>query len=141
MANGIEAKIYNALAWHLSQLVFSPAIPVAWPNIDFTPPSSGKWIRLHQIPAPTVPLSVDTGGANEYLGVTQISVFWPLNTGLVQPKEVAAQIIDHFSRGTRIERESVTVEITQAYCSAPIYEDRVMIPVTIFYRSFIPNPA
>lgn len=141
MANGIEAKIFNALAYHMSQLVFSPSIPVAWPNVAFVPPASNKWIRFHEIPAQTLPLSVDDRGANQHQGLAQISVFWPLNTGLVQPNEIASSIISHFKRGTRISRESIVVEITQASRSAALYEDRVMIPVTINYRSFIANPA
>lgn len=141
MANGIEAKIYNALAYRLSQLVFSPSIPVAWPNVQFSVPVSNKWLQLHEFPAPTVALSVGHDGTNQYTGFIQISVFWPLNTGLVQPNEIASSIISHFKRGTRITLDGVTVETTQAYRSRAIYEDRVMIPVTINYRSFIPNPA
>lgn len=141
MATGIEAKIFNALAYHMSQLVFSPAIPVAYPNVAFSPPATNKWLALHEFPAPTVPLSVDNRGANQHVGFAQISVFWPLNTGMVQPNEIAASIISHFKRGTRISRESIVVEITQASRSAALYEDRVMIPVTINYRSFHANPA
>jgi hypothetical protein len=67
MASTIEGKIFDALCTHLSTLVFSPAIPVAYPNVDFDPPS-GQYLEVVFLPNQTETMNLSSGPYN-HIGV------------------------------------------------------------------------
>lgn len=138
MATAIEAKITNALMARMAALTFSPAIPVAWPNVAFTPPSNNRWLRVNEIPASTTPFAL-SGGTSEHVGLMQIDVFRPLNEGHLAAKETAGAVRAHFLPPLKLYSEGVTVKITRAEIG-PVMRDgpHIMLPVTIRYRAFGP---
>jgi len=135
MATYIETRIIEALFTRLKSLIFSPVLPVSWPNKSLTPPTDGKWLRVNDLPAPVRVFGI--AEVNEYLGVLQIDVMWPLETGVTAPKEIAGQIINHFSARSRIAGDGLIINVISASLGAKIEDlPRVMFPVSINYRVF-----
>lgn len=140
MATFPETKVFEGLAEHLKALVFVPVIPISWPNRNFTPPAAGGWLKVNMLPAPTSSLAI-ADGSNQYIGVMQVSVFWPENTALTTPSEKAGQLIAWFKAGTTLYREGVKIVINRPpYQSAPLPEPSwLQVPVTIPYLAHVPN--
>lgn len=149
MAEPVEVAIQAALIAHLEALSFSPSnIDISYPNLAFTPPSpatpSASWLRVTFLQAPTLGLSVGhDGGANEHLGIMQVDVFWAMGSSEGPPGRTAAQIIEHFTRGTVVFSGSTRVAIDKAPFRGTLRQDDpwVMIPVSIPYHAYSPNPA
>ncbi len=136
MATYSETKVVDALFARLSALSFSPALPIAWPNKAFTPPTDRKWLQVNDIPAATTPFSL-SGGTSEYVGLMQVDVFRPLDEGHKPARETAGKITDHFRPPLLLSSEGLKVKITQA-SAGPAMQDgaAIKIPVTIRYRCF-----
>jgi hypothetical protein len=138
MTISTEAKIAAALFARLTTL--TPALPIAWPNKSFTPPSDGKYLRVSDLPLPTRGISLANDGINEYGGLIQIDVMGPLNDGAEPATERAGAVIAHFKRGTRMDNGGVRVDVVTAYRSPALRDDpRWQVPVTITYRAYAPN--
>jgi hypothetical protein len=137
MATTVEAKIAEALFAKLEALVFSPVLPIAWTNKAFTPPADGKWLRASDIPASTEPYSL-SGASAEIIGLLQVDVFWPLNRGLAEPKDIAGAIVAHFRPPTDLFLDDGTrVRTTRASIAPHLIDGQnIMLPVTIRYRCF-----
>lgn len=139
MRNEIEAKLQQVMNNHLASVVLDPVLPIAWPEREFSPPSDLRWIRVQELPAPTVPYGV--GDTNDYSGIFQVDVFWPRARTMIQPSEVVGQITRHFKPRTKLIGEGLTVTITRAQRAPPVVDNaQVIIPVSIYYRSFA-DPA
>ena len=82
MAVYADTKVWRALSARLASLTWSPAVPVSWPNMPFTPPTNHIWLRVNEFPASTTPFDVK-GGTSDRTGLIQIDVFRPLNEGNV----------------------------------------------------------
>lgn len=146
MADRAEVAIESALLDHVVAFASSPAIPISLPNVDFTQPVPGPttyWLRATYLPADTAPLGVDFGAYNEHMGIFQVDVFYGRKAGELKAARLAASIMDHFARGTRLAKDGVTVEINRRPSRArALYEDEWMqVPVTIPWIAFAKNPA
>jgi len=141
LAAHIETKIAEGFAARLAALVFTPALPIAWPNVAFTPPASGKYLRANHLPNTTSQISLGTSGQNRHIGLYQIDVLWPLNSGDTAPKEIAGAIAAHFKRGTEFTRETVLIRIPSPPSIAPalVGSASYQIPVTVSYLADVAN--
>ncbi len=141
MATYPETKILEGFAARLAALTFTPALPVSYPNISFSPPASGKYLRARHLPNTTQQISLGSTGFNRHQGLFQIDVMWPLGVGETAPKEIAGKIIDHFKRGTEFTRESLLIRIPEPPSVAPALVDGVsyMVPVSIRYQADAAN--
>lgn len=131
MATAVEAKIDDALFVRLTALTFSPAIPVALPNVAFEPPA-GRHFRAFIFRNPTEATAFRT----EVLrGILQVSVYSPLNEGPKPADELAGAIREHFKRGTWMTSHGVTVRVERPpYAGSPMRDPDAalwMVPVTI----------
>jgi hypothetical protein len=138
MAQGIEAQIASALLRRLQDLTLTPPLPVAYPDVDFTPPHSGMWLEAQMFPAPTEAVDIAHDGFNNYTGFLQVTVVAPEAGGALPPLEVAAQIMRWFRRGTVMEDGAATVTIFKPPYASPTLQDRATTrtPVTIRYQAF-----
>ena len=136
MATYADTKVMRALFARVGTLTFSPALPIAWPNKEFSPPAGNAWLRVNELPAGTQPFGLP-GDPTDRTGLMQIDVFRPLGEGHVTAKEVAGQIAAHFPAGRRLTSEGVSVKVTRAELGPVIRDDtRIMLPVTIYWRAF-----
>jgi hypothetical protein len=146
MANAVEVAIESALLDHLRSLTFSPAITVAWPNVDFVPPIAGpniKWLRPTFLPADSIALGVDYSANNQHFGIFQIDVFYGQGSGELAPGRIATSVIAWFKRGTKLTKDGFSVEVTRVPFRRRMIKDDpwVFIPISIPYLAFASNPA
>lgn len=110
MGVNAESDILNGLAAHLSAL--ADIWPVAWPNIDFTPPSDGKYLRASFQPNRTETPYLE-GSAYRFLGLLQITVVVPDGVGEIIAQAEGSRIARHFGYGTLITSASGDIHITE----------------------------
>mgnify|MGYP000125400208 CR=1 FL=1 len=134
MATAVEAKIDDALLARLAALTFSPAIPVAYPNVAFTPPA-GRHFRAFIFRNPTDRTAFRTRVLN---GIMQVSVYSPLNEGPKPADELAGAIVAHFDPSLPwLTSEGVTVRMDPGkppYAGSAMRDPDAaywMVPVTI----------
>jgi hypothetical protein len=136
--------IMAALLDHLATLVFAPALPIAMPNMAFTPPTSGAsskaplpYLRAFFLPNQTRQVTVGDD-PQQKRGMLQVSILWPSGQGLVKPLDVAGAIVNHFKNQVLTTSSGTVITIyNEPWAASPLQEDdRVQIPVTIPYSAF-----
>lgn len=139
MASTIEGQIADLLLAHVDSLPFSPELAVSFPGIGFSPADGVTYLEAVLLPNATVTRSVNTGGANQYQGIIQVSVMHPIGTGAIAAMDVAGQVIEHFTRGTALQGDDFAVRIIkQPWAAPPMTEpDRIRVPVSIPYIAFV----
>lgn len=60
-------------------------VPVAWPNIAFTPPDNAPYGRVYILPAQTVGQDME-GQLRTYQGILQLNIIAPAGSGLRKPE-------------------------------------------------------
>jgi hypothetical protein len=119
-------------AWALAQV---PPIPIAWPNVQFTPPTT-RYARAFIMPAATD--SQDLQGLHRgYLGMLQVSLYMPLQQGPKGAITLADSLDAAFSLTTPILVDGLRVYITRPMASGPAMEldSRYMVPVSCRYAA------
>lgn len=110
--------------------IYSTSLPIAWPGVNFTPPSSGMWLEVRFFP--NEPNNISLSGKQQYIGFMQVSVFVRPGSGIASAISEAEAVQAHFPKALTLS--SVTVR-QKPYISPPIDEgDRIQIPVTIPYQ-------
>lgn len=125
------ADIQQALFARVGTLSLSPALPVAWPEVAYTPPADGKYLRVDLFTNRPRWEGIASGRIDQ--GLLQITVIWPKGRGIVAPGAIADAIIAHFPLGLQLTHGSASVKITsQPWAASPLSEDRQLsIPVTV----------
>lgn len=146
MPDAVEVAIESALLDHLRDMLPSPDIPVAWPNVKFTPPTSGPnvyWLRATFLPANTFGLGVGDDSSNQHYGIFQVDVFYGQGSGDLAPVRIATDVIAWFTRGTTLIKDGFTVKVPQPPRRATTIKDDpwVMVPVSVPYLAFASNPS
>lgn len=139
MAANTDATIFTALVTHLQGLVFTPALPIAGANVTFPPagqPTPSKYLRLAFLPNRPIPYPIGDDPEPRQ-GILQVSVIWPKGSGIIDPLNVAGQIIDHFKNETLFATGVKITISSEPWAVGPLIEDAlVQIPVTIPYIAF-----
>lgn len=134
----IETSIETALFARMALLVLAPALPVAWPNVAFTPPSPRRYLRVSHLPNTTDRLYQGQKGSHRHQGILQVLVCHPLNSGETAAREIAGTVASHFPAGLKLYSGEAKVKITKRadIASALTTDTEIHIPVSIAYRSF-----
>lgn len=136
MAVYIETMVFEALCARLEGLTFSPVLPILWPERPMTLPSDNKFLRVSDMPDATRNLSL-ANGSQEYSGLFQIDVCWPMGFGQTAPLEISGAIINQFAPGTTFVRQSASVLVRQCWRSGFVDDHpRVFLPVSVRYQVF-----
>ena len=142
-ATGTEAQIARALLVRLGTLSLSPSLPISYPDQTFTKPldGSGKplpYLEAAIMPAPTSAVTIAHRGLNAYPGILQVTVVHPQSSGVIKPAEIAAKIIHHFKRGTKMADGGTTVQVVQPPYASQTFKDEpyTRTPVTVRYQAF-----
>jgi hypothetical protein len=129
----VRAAIENAVkGWVTAQ-----ALPFAWPNVVFTPPT-GIYGRLSILPAPTLSLDL-AGDHREYYGLFQVSLYEEMGKGDGAVTKLADSLAAAFPVNRRITQDGLTIQIISPANIAPAVEGDVrdFVPVSITYRADI----
>lgn len=111
----------------------TPAIPVAWPNVAFTPPA-GRYVRAKVLPAPTKKKFLD-GTGRTWRGIFQATFYMPIGVGAGTVEALAASLdaafADSFTSG------GVRIYLLEPFSAAPElpHPDRFVVPVSATYRA------
>ena len=127
------SAIYDAFCTAVQAFasVLSPPLPVAWPNLPFTPPNSGLWLEVSWFPNGSSPVGLAFADDDWLQGFGQVAVCFPSKSGLTAGEEMADAIIAGIPRGTRFASALVYRSPSKMN---PIQEpNRVTIPVTIMW--------
>lgn len=133
----VETSTWLALKGRVASLVLSPALPIAWPNEAFSPPS-GAYLRATWVPNITRRILIGSAGPHQRLSLLQIDVFRPLDEPAAIALEIAGQVAAHFPTDLRMKSYDVTARVTEAPLVAqPIPNDtHLQVPVTVQIEVF-----
>lgn len=115
--------------------VGSPVLPVAMPEMTFTPPSDGRYLRVDLFSNAPFWEGLASGRIDQ--GLLQVTVVWPRLKGLIAPARAAAEVMAHFPKGLRLHGSGVTVKINrEPWAASPITEpDKSSTPVTVSWTA------
>lgn len=133
MISDIRALLEARLStWAKSQ---TPAIPVAWQNVPFTPPT-GRFLRAWVMPAETGSETLD-GAHRRYVGVFQVSVYVPQGTGPAAGEAIAESIAALYPMNDLLSMTGLDVMIVSPMSIAQGFnsDGRYVVPVSCRYRA------
>lgn len=145
MPAGVEANVYKALTDRLQTLAFSPALPIAWPNITF--PATGStlpnaYLQVDFLPNRTNTRTLAASGSQQHRGILQVTLHMNTKaaTGVRVPHEKADQIIAHYPLGLKLFESGVAVKVYRKPYGIPmpVKDGWFSIPVTIEYEAYAP---
>lgn len=111
---------------------FSPALPVSYPALSFTPPSAQAWLEVSWF----VNKPVNYGVSNEVCqlerGLAQVTVVIPNGVGYMQAEQIAEAVIENFQKGTQLSGVSV---YRQPWIMSSIADPNwIRVPVSIAWE-------
>ena len=137
MATGIDAKIASLLFDHAEAMTLPQTTGFAYPDVVFVPTNEQPYIRLSFLPNTPNTLAIGAGYI-QHIGLFQMSIMWPVGSGISDSLETADTIQQEFDKGTRLISSSILVNvISRPTIGGQIIDgNRTMTPVTVEYRSF-----
>ena len=112
----------------------TPAIPIAWQNVNFAPPVSGaRYVRAFLLPAATQVLSLD-GICKTWKGVFQVSFCVPIGVGSGTVESLAASLGAVFSAS--FVHGGLRIYLIEPFSMASAINepDRYVVPLSASYR-------
>lgn len=129
-----EAIIFDLLNAHLAGLTLSPALPVSWPLVDFTPPADGWWLAANPGRTATAERWMSNEAPAEHLGLMQVTVIAPFGAGHTPSLEVAGAVAAHFAKGTRLAQGAVSLVIYEHPTVVTPYRDDLSLRTPVIAR-------
>ena len=128
-----ETNLRAAFDNHLNTMVDAPAI--AWEGKDFAP-SNSVYLAPFLLPAETIGLGMESGGADVLAGLYQITVNVPKNSDKNTWINETAKIKTRFVRGTILNVGGTRVIISKTWSNTAIISDiYYSVPISIRYRA------
>jgi hypothetical protein len=111
--------------------VGAPALPVSMPDVAFTPPSNGKYLRVSLFNNAPAWEGMTTGRMDQ--GLLQVTVVWPKGQGIIKAREIATDVIAHFPKGLKLANAGAQVRINrEPWAGSPIIDDSAsLVAITI----------
>lgn len=113
----------------------SPALPVSYQNVPYTPTTGAQYLKAFLLPARTT--APDLAGAlRVYSGVFQINAMCPINTGSGPAEGIADELAALFVVNARLTSGAITVQQITPCSIAPALQDEThyIVPVSFQYR-------
>lgn len=111
--------------------VYEAKTPIAWPNVNFTPPS-GAWVRFNVLDGEGSWRSIGSPGSNiaGYVGVVVIQIFVPLLSGESTARDYADSAAEIFQGQviSGIRFSPATVQILNTSLADGWHQINVSIP-------------
>ncbi|WOC14977.1 phage tail terminator-like protein [Pseudochrobactrum sp. MP213Fo] len=138
MSDNTDAEILRLLLEHLKDTNFEdPKIRISLPAVKFTPDVDHAYVAARYLPNKTETPFIGVASSAVFTGELRVTVHAPALRGEFYARELAAKLICHFKRGTRLEGCELLVRINHRPWQANAFTaaDRVSIPVSIPYYS------
>ena len=94
-----DAKIAELLLSKIAAITLTPALPVSWPDVQFTPPA-GTYLEVKLFPSTTLSPYLSNDDPDRFHGFIQVTVVSPAGQGELGPKEIAGKISDQLSKSS-----------------------------------------
>lgn len=114
----------------------SPAVPVAWQNVAYTPTTGTRYVRASLLSGETQnpiygPLH------RRLIGILQVDIVAPTGTGMAASEALAESLCTQFKRGTTLTQSGLQIimDYSPSIGPAQIDEGWVFLPVSIRYRA------
>ncbi len=117
-----------------------PALATQYENVDYTPINGTPYQQTNLLPA--LPDNASLGDSYyREIGLFQVMLRYPQNTGAGAAEARAEAIRLHFKRGTHITEAGQTVLVLKTPTKSPAFmdADRYCIPISIYYQSEVFN--
>lgn len=138
MAETVEGHIWAALLSQLQVMAADIALPIAWPNKNFTAPADRKFLRVQHVPNTVTRRALGSNGAHRRIGILLITVHWPKDTFGVPLVEMAGKVAEHWPADLTMASGGVAVRITQDPQVGNLMDEDAgaVVPVEIFWECF-----
>ncbi len=123
MASDQSMRIAGLLESRVAVICSSLGLPVAWPNIAFTPPDNVPYGRVYILPAQTVGQDLE-GQLRTYQGILQLNIIAPAGSGVTQARGLTTSVADAFPEGLPLVDGDLTVYINGPPQVRPPIQDR-----------------
>lgn len=110
MAGDQSMRIAELLESRVAIIAESLGLPIAWPNIAFTPPDDAPYGRVYVLPAQTVGQDLE-GQLRTYQGIIQLNIIAPAGGGVTLARGLAKSVADAFPEGIPLVDGDLTVYI------------------------------
>lgn len=105
---------------------------VAFPNVTFTKPDDGYWYELFFIPAQPVVIELGTEARSRWVGILQINVCVPKNTGTTPLNDRYDNIAKLFKSGLYFDG----IRISRTYRTSALDDgDYYVMPVSVEWQA------
>jgi len=129
------ALIRQALETGLNGIAGS--VPTAWENVPYEPTTGTAWQEAFMLHATPRPLEM-SGKWHDEVGVLQVNLHYPLNTGSAAAETRAELVRSTFKHGSEFTASGVTVRVSNTPSIARIDDDDWhSIAVSIPFSAFI----
>lgn len=121
------STIHAALKARIEALTFSPAIPVAWPNKDYTP-NGERFLQVTILPAPNQRMTIDA--LHRRSGSVIITVASRVNNGSGEGDGLADAVAAHFPADLKLGSVRITASpsIREGFPDGGYWRTPVVIP-------------
>ena len=110
MAGDQSMRIAELLESRVAIIAESLGLPIAWPNIAFTPPDDAPYGRVYVLPAQTVGQDLE-GQLRTYQGILQLNIIPPAGSGVTLARGLTKSVADAFPEGLPLVDGDLTVYI------------------------------
>ena len=110
MAGDQSIRIAELLESRVAIIAESLGLPIAWPNIAFTPPDDAPYGRVYVLPAQTVGQDLE-GQLRTYQGILQLNIIAPAGSGVTLARGLTKSVADAFPEGLPLVDGDLTVYI------------------------------
>lgn len=133
----MDAAIANLLMGFLSDGYSD--LPIAWPNVDFTPPQE-SYVRVSYFKAPSRAATITSH--DRLQGILQATVVLTEGAGLIGGMAEADKITALFKRGQKLNGTGFIIHIIEPPTAGSPFEDmdRMHIPVSVRWECWAETP-
>ncbi|EEM3945455.1 hypothetical protein DC273_22055 [Salmonella enterica subsp. enterica serovar Thompson] len=110
MSGDQSMRIAELLESRVAIIAESLGLPIAWPNIAFTPPDDASYGRVYVLPAQTVGQDLE-GQLRTYQGILQLNIIAPAGSGVTLARGLTKSVADAFPEGLPLVDGDLTVYI------------------------------
>ena len=132
MSDSIRAGLES----HLNSL--TEHIEIEYENNPFTPEDGVPYMSVFMLRSDTDDLSISYDDRKRFNGIFQISLRYPTGNGSGGAETEALRIIEHFKRGTIINKNDIQIRVQQtpSMKNLGIDADRLVVVVRVVYEAY-----
>lgn len=135
MANQFEADTLTALLARAQAFGVAESVPIAHPNVSYTPNASDTYIAVNVAPIATPTRFLD--GDREMIGVFLARIEAPKGTGSIAAATLAGKLAEHYPYNLQLVQGSAKVKVMDTPQMQPpfVTDERYIMPVRIRFHA------